>query len=329
MKRIRLLLIFLAIVLALAPICDANSKTITLRWVNFLPGPHPSTTIYKIFTERVDELAKGELVMKFAGGPEVIKSMDLAMSVKNGVVDIGHLPATYYEGLVPGAGIIELSELTPQEERESGAIGILREMHRKAGLFPIGRGVCQNRRQFHIVLKKRVNTLKDLDGKILGASGMLFSGVAKGFDMGFTLIPLPDSFTAIQRGVVDGYVMPFNTFTGFGVHEVAKYVIHHPFFYADTLTIINLDKWNSLPKQLQTIILEAQAATESLRAKDERAKIYWDRPLKILKKAGVELLEFSPSDAERYVKTIYRIETERQLKMAPEYGPRLLKAVKK
>jgi TRAP-type C4-dicarboxylate transport system substrate-binding protein len=329
MKKTKLALIFLALVFLLTPIFEANAKPITLRWVSFLPGPHPSTKIYKIFTDKVNEMANGELVMKFAGGPEVIKSMDLAMSVKQGVVDMGHLPATYYEGLVPGAGIIELSALTPQGERDSGAMDILREMHAKAGLFPVGRGVCQNQRQFHVVLKERVSSLKDLSGKVLGASGMLFSGVAKGFNMGFTLIPLPDSYTAMQRGVVDGYTMPFNTFIGFGVYEVAKYVIHHPFFYADTLTIINLKKWNSLPKRLQKVILDAQAATESLRGKEEREKIYWDRPLKILKKAGVELIEFSPSDAEMYVNTIYRIETERQLKMAPTYGPKLLKALSK
>ena len=88
MKKTKLALIFLALVFLLTPIFEANAKPITLRWVSFLPGPHPSTKIYKIFTDKVNEMANGELVMKVAGGPEVIKSMDLAMSVKKNLSDL-------------------------------------------------------------------------------------------------------------------------------------------------------------------------------------------------------------------------------------------------
>lgn len=61
-------------------------------------------------------------------------------------------------------------------------------------------------------------------------------------------------YTALQRGVVDGMAWPNLALASFGVFPLLKYRIEPPFYHlADTL-IVNLDKWNALPKRTRDFL---------------------------------------------------------------------------
>ena len=118
-----------------------QAKEITLYWASFLPKNHPQTKDFqKYYVDRVNERAKGQLVIKYRGGPEVIRPPDLGTAVKNGVVDICTVIVGYYEAIVPGVGALMLSEFKPDEERQrSGVIDYIEKLHKDHGLVFLGR----------------------------------------------------------------------------------------------------------------------------------------------------------------------------------------------
>ncbi|MBW8036675.1 MAG: hypothetical protein FVQ79_13885 [Planctomycetes bacterium] len=94
------------------------------------------------------------------------------------------------------------------------------------------------------------------------------------------------------------------SFVGFGVHGVSKYFADHSLFEpGDSMLIMNLDKWNQLPKHLQDLMKQVMIDNEpDLIAHYDRI-IAESRQVAI--DAGVEPVSFSPADAKWFRDTAY------------------------
>ena len=134
-------------------------------------------------------------------------------------------------------------------------------------------------------------------------------------------MPIGDTYTAVERGLVDGFGLPNPATVSFGLHEVTKYVIDHAFYDSNVTVLVNLDTWNGLPRHLQDLVQKMMIQNEQeqedyYRKEDEGAK------QKMLA-AGMEFIKFSPADAEWYVDTAYRVMWEELFKRAPDTALRL------
>jgi len=172
---------------------------------------------------------------------------------------------------------------------------------------------------FYIFLNPRVETPYDMVGL------KIQDGITDSFLRELGCVPVEVEFgevyTAIERGTIDGWTFQFPGVSGFGWHEVTKYWIDHPFYMQDIITIMNLDKWNSLPKHLQDLVMEAQMQVE----RDYPAIYaqYEANERQKLMEAGMEPLTFSPADAEWYVKTAYEAAWAKEIEKHPEISPEL------
>jgi len=89
-----------------------------------------------------------------------------------------------------------------------------------------------------------------IKGKVLSALGAVDVKIAPG-----------EIYTALQRGVVDGAVMPFYVFGEWGFFEITKYVSLPPVFgnwWVDYAA--NMDSWNKLPEEYRRILQEESDA---------------------------------------------------------------------
>ena len=77
------------------------------------------------FVDKVNERSKGEVTIKLLGGGEVIEPVDQGFAVQMGVVDMALTLVGYYESLVPGAGAINLSQVSHELERERDFYGLM------------------------------------------------------------------------------------------------------------------------------------------------------------------------------------------------------------
>lgn len=303
----------------------AQKKPIKLNWSSFTAkNNYIYKSVQKRFIDKVNERAKGALVIKFRGGPETFSPFDIPKAVKDGAVDIGITFVGAIEPIVPGVQADMLTQLTLDEERRpGGAYDFLRNMYKKGGLYYLGRGVHQKRGFFYTVLRnKRVKNPEDLKGLTLGGTTAA-QAAATGWGCTYTLIHLSDAYTALERGVVDALqAMPASGYRHFSIFEAAKYIIDPPIYNSTVRVFMNLESFNKLPKHLQELLVNTFIDAEKEMAIEGTAKEATDLQW-MLDKGHLELITFTGEDSKRYLDTANQASWEYQQKRFPEVTPKL------
>ena len=103
--------------------------------------------------------------------------------------------------------------------------------------------------------KKPVRTLEDLKGMQIRCPPGLEAESLKALGATPVSVPMPEVYTALERGMVDGATISWNAVDSFKLYEVTKYDHNNnELCYAFTTVAMNLDTWNSLPPDIQKII---------------------------------------------------------------------------
>jgi TRAP-type transport system periplasmic protein len=296
---------------------------ITLNWASMLPKTSSETiALQKLFFDKVNEKAKGQMVINYRGGPDVIGQFDLGAAVQKGIIDIAMVSVGFYEALVPGNGAAMLSELTPQDERKpGGAYYFLDEMHNKAGMKYLGRTAPSSDRFFFTYLNKKVTSQKDFSGLRIGCSAGARAAV-EGWGASVTNVKITDYYNAMERSLTDSISgCPLDVWVSLGAHEVTKYVIDHPFYVSTAVGIMNLNSWKKLPKNLQDIMAESMMEYEKEKIGVEQKHREEARQKMI--NAKVEFYKLPPQVAEWYVSTAYKAGWDYQQKRFPEVTAKL------
>ena len=101
---------------------------------------------------------------------------------------------------------------------------------------------------------------------------------------------LNEAYTSLQTGVYEGWVMNIDATVGFKLYEVAPNYAFTGFGAVPVGAIVmNLDKWNQLPKEVQDIML--QVGKEYNPAEAEAALAKGKRGIETMKKANVNFYE--------------------------------------
>jgi len=267
-----------------------------------------------LFVDKVNERAKGELVIKVRGGQEVIPMPDQSKAVKRGTVDIGMGPTAFLKSIVPGADCARLSKMDQKEERESGAFDYLKSLYAKGGLCYLGRAWPLHHNFFYIFTNKKMTKPEDFKGVKMGSSPS-FVAFFKGLGAAPVVLPIVDYYTAMERGVIDANVSSITIFIAMGLYQKTKYVIDHPFYRNPSPIIVNLKKWNSLPPHLQKIMQDtAIELEETWPPVDQEAE---GKMIKKAKDAGVEFYKLSPDVEKWFMNAAYGAAWEDDAKLYP------------
>ena len=301
-----------------------NKKPIKLKAVTFEGKNVTFMDAFFMFLKRVNEQAKGKLTITHIGGPEAIPSFEQIEAVKTGIVDLAYLPAAYYVPQMPEVDAIKLSELSPWEERKSGAYDFLNTLHQeKINLYYLGR--FTNDIKFHIYLNKKI------DKPNLRGEKIRVTPIDKPFVKALGGIPITiapgEVYTALERGIIDGYGWPSIKISDFGWQEVTKFVVEPGFYQADVGIVFNLKIWNRLPKDIRDLLVAIATRLER-DASDYYAKIIQEERDLILSR-GMKVIRFSPEDEKKYQEEAYKIGWAHILSKCPETGSKYRELVKK
>ncbi|MFC1902573.1 TRAP transporter substrate-binding protein DctP [Chloroflexota bacterium] len=307
MNKFRLVYLGLAICLIasmLAFACGgpAPKETITLKAITFIPVDNPMVKGGWIFSDLVNERSNGELIVDFIGGPEIIPGGDQPMAVMQGTIDIVYNVTAYSAPLVPEGDVLHLSQYLPWEERENGAYDWFVETFKKMNSYYLGRMMTPNAGFFLWTKKSGVERPADLAGQKM-RTGALYDEFMRGLGIVPVNIAVPDTYSALEQGIVDGFGQPIPVAWGMRWTEKCEYLIDHEFYNQNGQILINLDVWNKLPKHLQDLMKEAAA---------EQERLTWDffeeliaKQRVEMKDAGVQFIKFSPADAKYYLDLAY------------------------
>ncbi len=319
MKKIIIGLWIMTMILTVGVI-SYPSWAVELKMATFLPKDDVNLTAWWAFVEEVNKKSKGEVVIKFVGGPEAIPAFKQFEAARTGVVDIIFGCEAYYGGTVTGAAYTHLSRLTPPEERKSGYYNLRADLLKKHNLLYLGRpehGVW-----FHIFTNKAVRKPQEMAGQKIRTSATYEPFVKA---LGAVPITLPGSevYTALERGVVDGYAWSVLGNISMGWPEVCKYIVEPRIYSMNIETLINLDTWNKLPKTMQMLMADLMMENEV-----KFTKVFeelGEKELKAMQAKGMKMIKFSPEDTKWYIDFAYKAGWDEVFKKAPELGPKLQK----
>jgi len=303
---------------------DVYSQQIILKAITAFPKPHLNNDPVPLFIEAVNKRAAGRLKIEWLGGPEVMGAFDQIHAIKAGTIDMNlYYPWAYMKSLMPEAEAQGLSELSAWEERKSGLFELWTEIFAKrVNAKYLGR--LHSDVTFHVFCNKKIEKIEDFKGMKIRVMP-LYIPFLKALGASPVTMPPPEIYTAMERGVVEGFMWPRVGMVSWGLQEVTKYMILPGVFQMEPATMINLDKWNKIPKDLQDIIMDTIQEYEYIGTMRNYKLV--EKEERIREKAGMKNIQLPPKDAEKFVHTAYEMTWQEILKAAPEYGPKLRKAM--
>ena len=300
-------------------------KSYKITWISAFPKTHSVTVGFqKGFVEKVTELSQGRLIFDHKGGPETVPFPDTGKAIQNKVVDMGFSAVGNYEQMAPGVGGAILREISFEEERKpGGAYDYLISLCKPGGLRYLGRGLpCNDLSFFSIFSNKKIEKIEDFKGYRMGTTTSTALAAAAWGATAINLSGPSDYYTSMERGTTDGVCSTTaEQIVASGTYQVTKYAPRPGFFDGSLSVLVNLKVWDSLPTDLQQMMIQAMARYEKYSADLHQSVI--EKAYKKMSDSGVQVYTFSPEMGKWLRDKAYDATWADQIKRVPNQAPRL------
>ncbi|HYT47773.1 MAG TPA: TRAP transporter substrate-binding protein DctP [Burkholderiales bacterium] len=311
----KLLLIALA---ALVPSLAGAQET-TLRVVSAFAENTQYVKNLEPFMQKLNAEGKGSLQLNFIGGPKAMPPFEVGNAVRTGVVDVAMTTGAFYTNIMPEADALKLTQIPATELRKNGGYELINRIwNEKANMQYLGRVIDFT--PFHLYLTKKIDK-PDLTGlkiRITPVYREFFQA------LGATVMQTApgEVYTALERGVVDGYGWPINGIFDLNWHEKTKFRVDPGFYNAEVSLVMNLDKWKSVTQPQRDLLMRHVIALEA--QNDSWKKVNAD-DIKRQAQAGIQVISFDPATAKQYYNKAYEVGWASVIKASPQYGPEMRK----
>jgi TRAP-type C4-dicarboxylate transport system substrate-binding protein len=275
---------------------------IKLSYANFPPAPTFPCVQMERWKEEVEKRTGGSVAINTYPGGTLLDAKNMMDGVIAGQADIGCLCMAYQ----PGRFIVTNATALPLGFPNATVASLtLWDLYRKqkpeefAKVKVLTMFTCA---PANIYSKKPVRSLEDLKGLELRASG----GAAEYLKaLGAAPVGMPQSEApeALQKGVVQGAISSLETLMDFKYAELCKYVtmVNGPVY--PFAVVMNMEKWNSLPKDVQDVMdaLGTEQAwwTGNYMDKHVEESIEWSK-----KNYNIEIIELTQKELDRWDKLL-------------------------
>ena len=307
---------------ALAPVA-AHAQETTLRLVSAFAENGIYVKHLTPWIQKVNAEGKGTLQINFIGGPQAIPAFEVGNAVKTGVVDMALTTGAFYTNLMPEADALKLAQIPIAEQRKNGAFEYINQIwNQKANMYYLARVV--EHQPFHLYLNKEI-VKPDLTGLKIRITPV-YRDFFQALNGNVVTTPPGEVYTALERGVVDGYGWPIGGIFDLNWQEKTKFRVDPGFYNAEVSLVVNLDRWKKLTVA-QREFLQKQAA--ALEAQNDFWKQYADDETKRQAQAGLKTINFDAATAKQYVDRAYEVGWAGAIKASPEHGARLKQLLSK
>jgi TRAP-type C4-dicarboxylate transport system substrate-binding protein len=300
----------------------ARAQEVTLKTVSAWTEGTAFSRAFERFVSRVNETGGGVIKLNYlGGGGKILNPFDMGQALRRGVFDMINTNSAYYSNLIPESNAIKLSRVPIQKLRQNGGYEYLNGLiGQKVNAHFLGQG--KGDVPFHVYLGARA---AKVDGPDFSKLKLRVTPNYRAFfgALGATLVQAPPSeiYTALERGVVDGYGWPIQGIDELGLVPVTRFRIDPGFFVAPNEILINLDVWKKLGEPQRKVLNDAVLWTESWL--DSYEKEENDKARKLQADANIQVITFTGADATKYINTAYDSAWKEVIESSPQHGPKL------
>lgn len=300
-----------------ASLASATAQEVTLRAVtSFAEGTQFSKN-FERFIEKVNKDGKGVVQINYIGGPRAMPPFEVGNAVRSKVVDMANVPGAFYTNLMPEADGFKLISKPMSEQRKNGTWALTNQLHnQKLNSYHLARQF--HNIPFHIYLNKKIDKL-DFTGLKIRVTPVYRDIVQA---LGGTPITTPpgEVFTALERGVVDGYGWPVTGIFDLGWDKVTKFRMEPAFYSVEVNVLVNLDVWKGLNDKQRKVLSDAALWLEALDSENVALiKAERDRQAK----AGIQPIDFGPAEAKKFLQQANDVAWKSVIAKSPDTGAKL------
>ncbi|MCX7856369.1 MAG: TRAP transporter substrate-binding protein [Deltaproteobacteria bacterium] len=334
-KKVLSMIFFMVILLLF---CGSNAYTtekITISFAHLWGSTHFTHTeqfprYFKLVQSKVKD--KYELDIKFYPVDTLLKATDLFDGVEKGIADSATSSCGYNPGKFPVMLTLTQPGIAPPKNADAAAHAgwefykVMKpkefENVKVLYFYATGPGWLHSNKPI-----TKIEQLKGLKIRVTG-SGVLGVKAVGGEPVA---MPMGDVYLAAKKGIIDALVSPAETLEGWKHAEIFKYSTFMPYFYSEYFWVaMNLNKWKSLPKDLQDAF-EA-VADMAMKEAGQIWQYHQKKGEEFAKKmpGGHEFLYFPDSEIKKLVEILKPVETEyaKSLKEKGHDADKIIKTAK-
>ncbi|MEO1154977.1 MAG: C4-dicarboxylate TRAP transporter substrate-binding protein [Pseudomonadota bacterium] len=265
--------------------------------------------------KRLAESGNYQMDWQESYGGSIVKPKGVLEGVKLGLGDIGIVTTIFHNSKLPSQAI---SAATPFVAPDARAVA--KAVDEIAKEFPAMQAEFSDQNQvylatgvvldtYQIFSKSPINSLSDLEGGKVAGAGMNLRYLEGIPNVAGVRGGLTDFYNMLQTGLVDHAMLWPESAATFKIAEVAPYMLRADLGAVNSKTItVNKDYWNSLPEEVQNVLLEVSVAY-----RDHVAGIAMDRAdasRQAFIDAGGTIVEMDAAQREAWAKAMPNIAAE-------------------
>jgi TRAP-type C4-dicarboxylate transport system substrate-binding protein len=306
--------------LAALAAAGVRAQEVTLRAVSAFQEGTAFSRNFERFIERVNAAGAGQIRINYIGGTRAMPPFEVGNAVRGRVVDMANVTGAFYTNLMPEADGFKLATRTMAEQRRNGAWEFVNQLHnQRLNAWYLARQF-QNV-PFHFYFRARPQAIERLDFTGLKIRVTpVYRALVEALG-GTAMQTAPgEVFTAMERGVVDGYGWPILGVFDLGWEQVTRFRLDPGFYNVDVNVLVNLDSWRRLSDRQRQILDEAALWLEGLDAENagiieaERAR---------QAQANIQAIALPEADARRFLARASEVGWQAVIRQSPETGARL------
>ncbi|OPY62067.1 MAG: Monocarboxylate 2-oxoacid-binding periplasmic protein precursor [Syntrophorhabdaceae bacterium PtaU1.Bin034] len=236
----------------------AAEKVVTIKVANWFPIAHKQTPLLESWCKEVEKRSNGKVKVNYYPAGTLVPAAQSYDAVTRGISDVGNHVLGYTVGRFPLTEVLDLPHGYPNNTVPTELANAFyakfkpKEFNDVKVLWFHGQapGLVHTK-------SKPVNKLEDLKGlkmRTYGSNAKLM-GLLGGAPVA---MPMTDVYDSLSRGVADGLMAAYEALEGFRIGEQIKYSTENygTSYTAIFVVVMNKDKWNSLPPDVQKVIDE-------------------------------------------------------------------------
>jgi TRAP-type C4-dicarboxylate transport system substrate-binding protein len=261
------------------------------------------------WAKEVERRSEGRIQITVHPGGTLTKADQCWQGVLSGVSDLGMSCFAYTPGRFPLLEGLDLPLGWPDGLTASRVATALAAQYEPAEVQGAKILYIHGHGPGILATKKPVRTLEDLQKMKIRGTG-LSAGIATALGATAVGMPQPETYDALQKGVVEGTFCPIETLKGWKQGEVIASITDTKVIGYTTAMFVAMNRqtWDKLPEDLQQIVSEVSAEFV------DRHGLAWNQAdeegLAFVQELGRDIITLSPEEEARWKQRVTPIVAE-------------------